>query len=61
MELENAISEELPMPEPPVVTAAATESDKMLAACIGAVLTSLTSACARPESEQGRALTSICP
>lgn len=49
MELENAISEELPMPEPPVVTAAATESDKMLAACIGAVLTSLTSACARPE------------
>ncbi|GAA5865558.1 hypothetical protein JCM3774_002050 [Rhodotorula dairenensis] len=42
MEFENAISEELPMPEPPAVTAAATETDKMLAACIGAVLTSLT-------------------
>lgn len=52
MELENAISEELPMHEPPVVTAAATESDKMLAACIGAVLTSLTSAYATPRSRE---------
>lgn len=42
------------MPEPPVVTAAATESDKMLAACIGAVLTSLTSACATPRSRDRR-------
>lgn len=56
MELENAISEELPMPEPP----AATESDKMLAACIGAVLTSLTSAWLGLKWWQRRALTRIC-
>ncbi|GAA5988945.1 hypothetical protein JCM10908_006240 [Rhodotorula pacifica] len=46
MEIDNALSEELSiLPAHPVqqpAPAAATETDKMLAACIGAVLTSLT-------------------
>lgn len=50
MSLTAAISEELPMPEPQrtAVDQKATETDKMLAASIGAVLTSLTS---EPNSE----------
>ncbi|GAA6056944.1 hypothetical protein JCM3770_007156 [Rhodotorula araucariae] len=42
MLLENALSEELPSHSAPLAPPSATDTDKMLAACIGAVLTSVT-------------------